>query len=73
MNTTQLCEREGATQPLLNERDVSRITGLSLGTVRRWRLLGQGPRYIKVSASAVRYRPEDLDAYLATRPAGGEQ
>jgi predicted DNA-binding transcriptional regulator AlpA len=55
---------------LLNEHDVARITGMSLATVRRWRLFGQGPRYIKVG-SAVRYRPEDVKAYLDSRPSGG--
>ena len=56
---------------LLNEHDVARITGLSVATVRRWRLFRQGPRYIKVSGSAVRYRPEDVKAYIDTRPTGG--
>ena len=56
---------------LLNERDVARITGLSLATIRRWRLFGKGPRFIKVSGSAVRYRPADVKAYLDTRPSGG--
>jgi predicted DNA-binding transcriptional regulator AlpA len=56
---------------LLNEHDVARITGLSVATVRRWRLFGQGPRFIKISGSAVRYSPEDLKAYLDTRPTGG--
>ena len=55
---------------LLNEHDVARITAMSAATIRRWRLLGQGPRYIKIGA-AVRYRPEDLSAWLGTRPTGG--
>lgn len=58
--------------PLLNEHDVARITGLSLASVRRWRLLRQGPKYLKLGAS-VRYRPEDIFAWLETRPTGGEQ
>ena len=57
-------------ETLLNEHDVARITGLSVASVRRWRLLGQGPRYLKVGA-AVRYRPEDLAAWLDSRPTGG--
>jgi len=56
---------------LLNEHDVARITGLSVATIRRWRLFAQGPRYIKVSGSAVRYRPDDVRAYLDNRPTGG--
>jgi predicted DNA-binding transcriptional regulator AlpA len=56
---------------LLNEHDVSRITGLSVASVRRWRLLRQGPKYIKIGA-AVRYKPEDISAWLESRPTGGE-
>jgi predicted DNA-binding transcriptional regulator AlpA len=56
---------------LLNEHDVARITGLSVASVRRWRLLRQGPLYLKLG-SAVRYRAEDISAWLASRPTGGE-
>jgi predicted DNA-binding transcriptional regulator AlpA len=58
-------------EPLLNEREVARRLGVSVATTRRWRMEGQGPRYVKVSKSAVRYRPEDLRAYLDARPTGG--
>ena len=57
---------------LLTEHDVAQITGLSVATVRRWRLLRQGPQYIKIN-SAVRYRSKDICAWLETRPTGGEQ
>jgi predicted DNA-binding transcriptional regulator AlpA len=56
---------------LLNEHDVARITGLSVASVRRWRLLRQGPKYLKIGAS-VRYKAEDLTAWLQSRPSGGE-
>jgi predicted DNA-binding transcriptional regulator AlpA len=55
---------------LLNEHDVARMTGLSVASVRRWRLLKQGPKYMKIGAS-VRYRAEDVRAWLETRPTGG--
>jgi predicted DNA-binding transcriptional regulator AlpA len=57
---------------LLTEHDVARVTGLSVASVRRWRLFKQGPRYLKLG-SAVRYRPEDVRAWLESRPTGGEQ
>ena len=60
-----------ALESLLGEHDVARITGLSVATVRRWRLLKQGPRFIKIN-SAVRYKPEAVSAWLETRPTGGE-
>ena len=61
-----------AIDSLLNEHDVARITGLSVASVRRWRLLRQGPRFLKIG-SAVRYRSEDISAWLNSRPTGGEQ
>jgi predicted DNA-binding transcriptional regulator AlpA len=63
---------EKAIEALLNEHDVARLTGLSVASVRRWRLLRQGPRYLKIGA-AVRYKPEDISSWLASRPTGGEQ
>jgi predicted DNA-binding transcriptional regulator AlpA len=59
-------------ETLLNEHDVARITGLSVASVRRWRLLRQGPKYLKIG-SAVRYKPEAISAWLESRPTGGGQ
>ena len=59
-----------AIETLLNEHDVARITGLSVASVRRWRLLRQGPKYLKIGA-AVRYKAEDISAWLESRPSGG--
>ncbi len=74
MNTSQLSERESVATThlptLLNEFDVARTTGLSVASVRRWRLFKQGPKYLKIG-SAVRYRAEDVRAWLETRPTGG--
>lgn len=61
-----------AIEKLLNEHEVARVTGLSVASVRRWRLLRLGPKYIKIG-SAVRYKPEDLASWLESRPTGGEQ
>jgi predicted DNA-binding transcriptional regulator AlpA len=60
-------------ESLLNEHDVARVISVSVATVRRWRLFRRGPKFIKVSGSAVRYRPEDVKAYLDARPTGGGQ
>jgi predicted DNA-binding transcriptional regulator AlpA len=59
-------------ETLLNEYDVARITRLSVASVRRWRLLRQGPRYLKIG-SAVRYKAEDIATWLESRPTGGER
>jgi predicted DNA-binding transcriptional regulator AlpA len=57
-------------ETLLHERDIARITKLSVASVRRWRLLKIGPRATKIGA-AVRYKPEDLKAWLDSRPTTG--
>jgi predicted DNA-binding transcriptional regulator AlpA len=57
-------------ETLLNEHDVAQITGLSVASVRRWRLLRRGPKYLEIG-TAVRYRPEDISAWIESRPSGG--
>ncbi|HWR50334.1 MAG TPA: helix-turn-helix domain-containing protein [Bryobacteraceae bacterium] len=56
---------------LLNEHQVAKTLGLSVATIRRWRLYGRGPKFIKTGA-AVRYTREDFLRWLATRPSGGD-
>jgi len=57
---------------LLNEHAVANLLDISVASIRRWRLLRQGPKFIKIGAS-VRYRPEDVAAWLESRPTGGTQ
>jgi len=57
---------------LLTEGDVAQRLHISLASVRRWRLERRGPPFIKVG-SLVRYRPEDLELWLAALPTGGSQ
>jgi prophage regulatory protein len=55
---------------LLNEHDVARVTGLSVATIRRRRLLRQPPKFIKLGA-AVKYKPADVAAWIDSQPTGG--
>lgn len=55
---------------LMTEEQVAIRLNVSLGSLRRWRLLSKGPVFIKIGP-LVRYRPEDLDSWLATLPKGG--
>ncbi len=57
-------------QDLLTEQEVSRQLHVSLAALRRWRLERRGPQFIKVG-SLVRYRPKELEQWLASRPVGG--
>jgi excisionase family DNA binding protein len=48
---------------LLTEQELAKRLNVSLASVRRWRINGRGPLFVKVGA-LVRYRPEDVDAWL---------
>lgn len=48
---------------LLNEHQVAAYLNLSVATIRRWRLLKKGPAVCRLGA-AVRYRPEDVEAFI---------
>jgi predicted DNA-binding transcriptional regulator AlpA len=61
---------ESKLEALLTEHQVAEIIGMSLASLRRWRLQRQGPKYLKIGA-AVRYPPADVSAWLESRPTGG--
>jgi predicted DNA-binding transcriptional regulator AlpA len=54
----------------LSEREVSDITGLSVKTLQRWRLLNMGPPYRKFGG-AVRYGEADISNWIESTPVGG--
>ena len=45
----------------IRDVEVARLCGVEVSTVRKWRLLGRGPRYRKVGR-CVRYDPDDVMA-----------
>lgn len=49
---------------MVTEADAARRLGLSVSSLRAWRVRGHGPTYYKLGR-AVRYSLADLDAYLA--------
>jgi predicted DNA-binding transcriptional regulator AlpA len=51
---------------------VARWIRVSVATLRYWRGEGKGPRYRKVG-QLVRYSPSDVQDWLNSRPAGGEE
>jgi hypothetical protein len=55
---------------LLSDIELAHYYGISVATLRKWRILGIGPKWIKVG-SLVRYRIDDAQAYLESRPSGG--
>ena len=54
----------------LNEKQVAEITGLSVKTLQRWRLFGEGPEWKKFG-TAVRYPADALETWIESAPRGG--
>ena len=52
--------------PLLTTKAVGQYIGAAEETVRSWRRTGFGPPFIRLSPRAVRYKREDVEAWLAT-------
>ncbi len=55
---------------LLDEKQAAERLGLQRKTLQRWRWRGEGPPFVKLSARAVRYSPEALDAFVAGHTVG---
>ncbi|MDO9076660.1 MAG: helix-turn-helix domain-containing protein [Brevundimonas sp.] len=53
-------------ETLLSTTDVARRLGVAEITLRKWRIYGAGPRFIRCGAN-VRYREADLEDWLASR------
>ena len=55
-------------EQLLNETDVSRLTGRAVSTLQKDRCVGTGMPFIRLGR-LVRYRQTDVAAYLESLPA----
>lgn len=51
---------------LIREREAAQRLGVSVKTLQSWRLHCRGPVYAKIGKS-VRYRLEDLDAFVQSK------
>ena len=58
-----------ALAPLLQSAAVATLLGMRPQTLRKWRLSGRGPPYIRLGGpmGRVLYRRADLDAWLIAR------
>jgi hypothetical protein len=60
------------TPQLLTESELADILRISVAALRKWRVIGRGPQFIKIGP-LVRYRAGDVQVWLESRPGGGEQ
>jgi predicted DNA-binding transcriptional regulator AlpA len=54
-------------EEILTPREAARLGRLKPNTFRKWRQLGIGPDYIRVSQRCVRYRREDVLRWMEQR------
>lgn len=54
-------------EKLLTTKEAARYLGVSEAFLERDRWAGARIPYVKVGSRAVRYRPQDLEAYLKSR------
>ena len=52
---------------LLTEKEVAQRTGFSIRTLQSWRMRGGGPSFVRISARCIRYRPQDVEAWIEQR------
>ncbi|MDJ0390901.1 helix-turn-helix domain-containing protein [Roseomonas sp. E05] len=53
--------------PLLTPEDVAAQLGVSRKALERWRCTGDGPRFVRLGHKTVRYRMEDVEAFVTGR------
>jgi predicted DNA-binding transcriptional regulator AlpA len=53
---------------LVDEKEAAAILAVAVATLRNWRALRQGPRYLKLGSRMVRYSRAELAAFI--RPQG---
>jgi len=57
-------------QQQLTDLQTAEFLNISVSTLRRLRLVGGGPRWIRIGSS-IRYPMRDLQEYVASVPSGG--
>ena len=51
---------------LLTPPQAADLLGVSARCLERWRRTGDGPPFVRLSTKSIRYRIEDLDAFVAS-------
>jgi len=58
-----------APRELLDEKEAADYLTVAVATMRNWRSLKRGPRFLKIGARCVRYSRADLDSFMKVDPA----
>jgi hypothetical protein len=63
--TIHFQQQHAGNHHLLTETEAAEYLSLQPTSLRRWRLLGKGPRFCRIGSRAIRYTMESLEAFLA--------
>jgi predicted DNA-binding transcriptional regulator AlpA len=50
---------------LLTTDQASDLLGLQAATLKKWRILGIGPEYVRLGRRSIRYRQSDVRAFIS--------
>jgi hypothetical protein len=50
---------------LVDQTEAAKVLGVEPRTLEGWRLRGYGPRFVRISPRCIRYRPKDIERWLA--------
>ena len=56
-----------ADDALLSQKRVATLLSVSPRALEAWRVRGEGPAFIRISKRCIRYRRDDIEAWLAER------
>ena len=65
-----MSEQNARLDPWLTEREAARYLAVSVHAMRFWRKAGKGPNFAALGR-LIRYRRDDLDAFMLTRMVRG--
>jgi predicted DNA-binding transcriptional regulator AlpA len=52
---------------ILKTPDAALYVGAGIPTMEKWRLTGEGPRFVRLGPRAIGYDIQDLDAWIESR------
>ena len=58
---------------LVSEADAAALLGIAQRTLQGWRRRGGGPQFLRLSRRSIRYRRDDLAAWIIARLEGGNR
>jgi predicted DNA-binding transcriptional regulator AlpA len=61
---------ENSNKKQLTDIQAAEWLNISVSTLRRWRLIGGGPRWVRIGSS-IRYPSNDIEMFLSNAPGGG--